>query len=362
LAGKSGEGWNMRIETGNLQMSSARRYRSEYTSRRSDCTLTVTSGFATEELKQSTQKEQIEEVSGDTDLLGDESNQYSNCPVYNKKMLPVQEQRNDFVLSVRQKCILHLLKFFFQMKKKYENQQGVDGLDLLFQNSQMSAGFQSSVSEEEEYYSETEQTAFAAQGTVKTSDGQEISFQMNVQMSRNFQEYYHVSHETTQNMCDPLVINMNTDSASLSDQTFNFDLDGDGKVDNIHQLNQGSGYLAIDKNEDGVIDDGTELFGTSSGDGFQDLSKYDSDQNGWIDENDPVWQKLRIWVRDDTGKNELYTLQQSGIGAICLSSAQTDFGLNNQDSNDTEGAVRNTGVFLYENGTAGTVQHLDLTR
>mgnify|MGYP000465316364 CR=1 FL=1 len=54
-------------------------------------------------------------------------------------------------------------------------------------------------------------------------------------------------------------------------------------------LQGGSGYLALNKNGDGVINDGSELFGTASGDGFYDLSMYDEDGNGWIDENDHAY-------------------------------------------------------------------------
>lgn len=358
----SGKGRNMRIETGNLQMSSARRYRSELTSSTSEYAMTFTSGLAAEEFRQTTQREVTQERSGDMDLLQKEPDQYSNCPVYTRKMLPVQEQRENFTASVRQRCIMHMLKFFFQLRKKYENQNGFDRLDDLFGNSRMLPDYQTAFYEQEMYYSETEQAAFTAEGTVRTADGRELSFQMNVQMSRSFQTYYHVSYETAQSMCDPLVINMDTDAAGLSDQTFYFDLDGDGKVDNIHELQKGSGYLAVDRNENGKIDNGTELFGTKSGDGFGDLSEYDTDHNGWIDENDPIWQKLRIWVRDDSGKNELYTMQQSGVGAICLSSEKTEFSLNSQNRNETEGVVRKTGIFLFENGEAGTIQHLDLAR
>ncbi len=39
------------------------------------------------------------------------------------------------------------------------------------------------------------------------------------------------------------------------------------------------------------INDGSELFGTSSGDGFKDLATYDEDENGWIDENDSIFSK-----------------------------------------------------------------------
>ena len=138
-------------------------------------------------------------------------------------------------------------------------------------------------------------------------------------------------------------------------------LDADGKEESISFAGKGSGFLALDKNNDGKINDGSELFGTRSGDGFKDLAAYDNDGNGWIDENDDIWNKLKIMTYDENGKEQLYTLAQAGVGAICLSKVGTEF--SQKDENQaTSSVIRSTGVFLYENGMAGTVQHLDVAK
>lgn len=215
---------------------------------------------------------------------------------------------------------------------------------------------------QETYFEESESASFSTTGTVKTSDGREISFHVNVGMSREFQEYYKEDLELASfKFCDPLVINLDTDVAQLEDQTFYFDIDGDGEQDEIAQLKSGSGYLALDRNGDGVIGDGKELFGTESGNGFADLAKYDEDGNGWIDENDAVWSKLKIWSKDENGKDVLYSLEEKGVGAICLQNVSTDFTQKGAEG-QTLGAIRNTGVFLYENGNVGTVQHVDVAK
>ena len=208
---------------------------------------------------------------------------------------------------------------------------------------------------------EAEDTMFSTVGTVRTADGREIEFNVNVGMSRRLQQHYQEDLHLGFSMCDPLVINLDTDIASLSDQTFYFDIDADGELDEISQLGAGSGYLALDKNGDGQINDGSELFGTASGNGFADLAKYDEDGNGWIDENDAIWDKLKIWCKDENGKDVLYRLADKGVGAICLQSAATDFTLKGQ-TGQTQGAIRQSGVFLYENGSAGTVQHVDVAK
>ncbi len=211
-------------------------------------------------------------------------------------------------------------------------------------------------------YSETETTAFSTQGKVVCADGREIDFNMNLHMSRSFQEYYQENYTMVAfNACDPLVINLDGNIAGMSDQNFMFDIDGDGELDNISRLRAGSGYLALDANGDGKINDGSELFGTKSGNGFADLAKYDTDGNGWIDEGDEIWDKLKIWVMDEDGNSQLYGLAEKGLGAICLSNASTDFTLADAD-NAARGMIRKSGVFLYESGAVGSIQHVDVVK
>lgn len=215
----------------------------------------------------------------------------------------------------------------------------------------------------EQYYSEQENTLFSSVGTVRTADGREISFNVDLSMSRSFTQAYRqeLNLASLQKTCDPLVINFDADTVSLTDQKFRFDIDADGQEDNVSMLGAGSGYLALDKNGDGVINDGSELFGPESGNGFQDLSAYDEDGNGWIDENDSIWSKLKIWCKNPDGTDSLYTLGEKGVGAICLQNTATDFSLKGSNGQDN-GYIRNTGIFLYENGNVGTVQHLDLVQ
>lgn len=216
--------------------------------------------------------------------------------------------------------------------------------------------------EVESSYEEQETTSFSTNGTVRTADGREFSFSVNVEMSRLFRASFKEELEMMSfQMCDPLVINLDTDVAEVSDQTCFFDLDADGQEDEIPMLKSSSGYLALDKNQDGKINDGSELFGTQSGNGFSDLAKYDEDGNGWIDENDSVWEKLKIWTKDENGKDILYRLSDRNVGAICLQNVSTEFSQKNQKGQEL-GAIRYTGFFLYENQTAGTLQHLDVAK
>lgn len=263
------------------------------------------------------------------------------------------------LMEIRQQCINFLMDVLFPGRTG-----GRDWASEVMSSANGYAGAGSGAKtfsiSSQNYYAETEETSFSTQGTVKCADGREISFNLNLEMSRSFQEYYEVSSSITQApLCDPLVINLNGNIPELSDQTFRFDIDGDGQEDEINRLGSGSGFLALDKNGDGIINDGNELFGTKSGNGFADLAAYDTDHNGFIDEGDAIWDKLRIWVMDENGNQQLYSLAEKGVGAICLQNASTNYAITDED-NQTKGVIRNTGIFLYENGNVGTVQHVDL--
>ncbi len=215
----------------------------------------------------------------------------------------------------------------------------------------------------EYYYHEEETTSFSTQGIVKTADGREISINVDVTMSRSFTQYVkeELKVQALEKVYDPLVINFAGNTAQLTDQKFFFDIDMDGRTDELARLGSGSGYLALDKNQDGVINDGSELFGPKSGDGFGDLAEYDEDGNGWIDEGDSIWQHLKIWCQNEDGTSTLYRLSDKNVGAICLQNTKTQYSLTDK-KNCELGYIRASGVFLFETGEAGTVQHLDLVQ
>lgn len=207
---------------------------------------------------------------------------------------------------------------------------------------------------------ESETTQVSAQGVVQTADGQQINFTLQLEMHRAF-----VQTSTTALRAgdvvrqDPLVINFDGAGVELADTPFTFDLNADGQTENIAFVTGGSGFLALDKNADGRINNGTELFGTRSGDGFADLAQYDQDGNQWIDEGDAVYSQLRVWQRDANGHDQLQSLAQSGVGALYLGRVASPFSVKTS-SNQTLGQVRSTGVFLYESGQTGSLQQVDL--
>lgn len=211
-----------------------------------------------------------------------------------------------------------------------------------------------------ETYRESEKLSFNTEGVVRTVDGREINFQINLKMSREFYQQSNIQIRAGDaQLCDPLVINYEGIPSGLTNNKYSFDLDCDGSPDQISFTNPGSGFLAIDLNNDGKINDGSELFGPETGNGFEELAEYDLDQNGWIDENDPVFDRLRIWTKDRNGNDLLFALGQKGVGAIYLGNVAAEFGLKNNE-NELLGQAQKAGIFLKEDGTPGIVQQIDL--
>lgn len=216
-----------------------------------------------------------------------------------------------------------------------------------------------------EVIKENETTNFSASGIIKTADGKEIQFQCDLSMQRSFYmdnstEIFMGASTDRKSLCDPLIINFAGTAAELKNTTFAFDLNADGSAENIQELAAGSAFLVLDKNKDGKINNGNEMFGTQSGDGFADLSVYDEDGNGWIDENDSVYNSLGVWNNSAYG-GKIRSLKEAGIGAIYLQNANTEFSIKDKTTNELQGQIRKTGIFLNEkNGNIGTIQHVDL--
>jgi hypothetical protein len=207
---------------------------------------------------------------------------------------------------------------------------------------------------------ESESVQFRAQGQVQTGDGRSIELDVSLNLERSWVEVSHLDITATEAVLkDPLVLNLSGSAAKLGEQRFEFDLSASGARDSLPVLDGASAFLVMDRNGNGKVDDGTELFGALSGDGFADLARLDDDRNGWIDQGDQSFSELRLWLDAGRSGSRLQTLGQLGVGAISLDHVATPFSLKDPDNN-LLGMLRATGVFLYEDGRVGTAQQIDL--
>lgn len=212
-----------------------------------------------------------------------------------------------------------------------------------------------------ERYQEQEKLEFKAVGVIHTSDGHSIAFDSNLTMSRDYVEESHLNVDIgAPKKVDPLVINFDGKGVQLDQTRFNFDLDADGDEEQLASLRPGSGFLVLDRNGDGAVNDGSELFGPSTGQGFSELAQFDEDNNHFIDEADNVYHKLRIWTTNEDGSKQLLALGDKQIGAIFLGHVTSPFQLKDS-SNQSLGEVAATGIYVREDGQTGVVQEINLT-
>lgn len=212
-----------------------------------------------------------------------------------------------------------------------------------------------------ERYQEQEKLEFNAEGVIRTEDGREINFSAALTMSRNYVEESNLTIRAGDaKKIDPLVINFDGKGAQLSQTRFKFDLDNNGTEEQIATLSPGSGFLALDRNGDGVINNGSELFGPATGHGFEELAMFDDDGNHFIDEGDAIYKRLRIWSFNEDGSQQLVALGDKNIGAIFLGHVTSPFQLKD-DANNSLGEVVSSGIYLTEQGSVGVIQQINLT-
>lgn len=212
----------------------------------------------------------------------------------------------------------------------------------------------------EQIHQETESTGLGASGQVVTADGRTISFDYRLAMQRELTQTSTTDIQAGDAVkkVDPIALNLAGGPVALSSERSAFDIDSDGTAEQVALPAAGTYFLALDRNGNGTIDNGSELFGPASGNGFTELKALDSDKNGWIDEGDAAYAGLKLWSGADGG---LTSLDAAGVGALFVGkSASTQFDLRSA-TNETMGQVVSSSVYLRESGTPGALQQVDLT-
>lgn len=206
------------------------------------------------------------------------------------------------------------------------------------------------------YHYEFESTAFEASGSLTLSDGTETHFSYQMAYTREF-ETYSEQLVTEQRLHDPLVINFSDQPLSVSSDTIAFDLNMDGTLDDMPTLSAQSGFIALDKNNNGIIDDGSELIGAETGNGFFELSQYDDNNDGYINNKDQVFSQLLVW---QPGTNQPLTkLSDTKVDTLALQSVSTEFSFTD-NNNQRLGQMRQSGIYANQDGTVGGLHQIDL--
>ncbi|WP_417516855.1 hypothetical protein [Marinobacter sp.] len=210
------------------------------------------------------------------------------------------------------------------------------------------------------FYSESETRSFASTGSISLENGETIDFTLSLRQSQSRTYEYSESLRIEERpMTDPLVINFGSATAQLTDTLFEFDLEGNGETAQFATLGSGSGYLVFDRNGNGEVDDGTELFGPKSGSGFSELAKFDDDGNQWIDASDEVFSSLSVWVQTADGSQALKSLDEVGVQALYVGSTEDSFTLTNRQGIPL-GQIQASGIYLTTDGEVRTLEEITL--
>jgi len=136
----------------------------------------------------------------------------------------------------------------------------------------------------------------------------------------------------------PIILDLNGDGVqtlSLS-QGVRFDIMAMGEKIKTGWVSAADGLLAMDRNHDGLINDGSELFGSatrladgsSAEDGYQALAQLDSNHDGRIDKEDTAFGALGVWVDANSDavsqSAEIHTLASLGIASLSLKTTAGD--------------------------------------
>ncbi len=154
---------------------------------------------------------------------------------------------------------------------------------------------------------------------------------------------------------DPLVLDLDGDGIELTGiaDGRRFDLDGDGRPDQTAFVTGNDGALALDRNGNGLIDDGRELFGDQHGaaNGFAELATFDRNGDGAIDPRDAVFADLRVLGDFDgdgiVAPSEVRTLADLDIVGILLETEEVD------ETAAGDNRLVQRGTFIRSDGTTG---------
>lgn len=158
----------------------------------------------------------------------------------------------------------------------------------------------------------------------KAGAAQEVSIQIQMEFSFSFEGRIEIQGQQVQES-DPIMLDLDGDGFELTNYAdgAKFDITGSGQVVKTAFVKGGDAFLALDRNRDGIINNGKELFGDQYGsaNGYEELRKLDGNGDNRIDRNDQAFADLLLF-RDNgngqTDKNELLSLSAAGIESISL--------------------------------------------
>ncbi len=169
--------------------------------------------------------------------------------------------------------------------------------------------------------------------------------------------------EDANSLIDPLVLDLDGDgieTTTLASFSPNFDLNGDNFAEKAGWVNRDDGFLVVDLDSNGKIDNISEMFGNAGTTGFAALAAYDSDLDGDVDANDADFSDLKVW--QDLNQNgitdvgELKSLAELDIASIALTPTSTT------PVTQAGNVIAATGTYTKTDTTTGTIGDVHFRR
>ena len=188
---------------------------------------------------------------------------------------------------------------------------------------------------------------------------------------KGIQDFFNSATAAPPVRVDPLIFDLGGDgikTTSLDRSRTYFDLDSNGFAERTAWVDASDRLLVLDRNNDGQITSGQELFGDQTllangvraASGFEALKEFDANRDGRIDIKDEVYAKLRIWrdLNSDgiSQAEELKGLSDYNIASISLSSTSSNA------SDVMNNIQRRVGSFIKTDGSGGVIGEYLLNR
>jgi hypothetical protein len=211
----------------------------------------------------------------------------------------------------------------------------------------------------EQWQSHEQHLNYQVKGVLNIND-QVLSLNYSFSLSNTHESYSKVEMSAAA-LKDPIILQFGSQGLGRIEGHKSFHINQDNTVDALPLFSGDVGYLVYDKSQNNQADDGSELFGPQTGQGFLELTALDSNKNGFIDAEDEQFEQLYLWQpsEDNSQAEQWLSLKEAKIQAISLSTSTTPFDFYDQQGK-IEAQLRQSSFSISDNGIGRGVHQVDV--
>ena len=211
----------------------------------------------------------------------------------------------------------------------------------------------------EQWQSHEQQLNYQIQGQFNIND-QILSLNYNVNLTHKHTSYSKMEISAA-TLKDPLLVQFDSQALGEIKGEKAFDINQDKTLDKLPIFSGDIGYLVYDQNDNQQADNGSELFGPKTGQGFMELAQLDSNNNGFIDVEDQAFEQLYIWQPNENSSQveQWLSLKEAKIQAISLSAINTPFTFYDHNG-EVQAQLRQSSFAISDEGYGRGVHQVDV--